>query len=223
MTDYISTRWYRAPELLMGSEDYTEAIDMWAIGCIFAELLSRKPFLPGADTENQLKLILNMIGLPDDDSIEISGSSDLNVPKELRVKEGEETKKFAKKFSKTDKVAKDLLKKMLMFNPSKRISINDALKHEFFEDLHYDPDEPTTSYVSAFDFDFEKYDLSISQTAEEIYNEILLYHSAKAQKQYLKNRKKYPNGMLHLKYGDPKEMKKKQEDAKSKMKALLTK
>ena len=52
MTDYISTRWYRAPELLLGSEYYTTAVDMWSIGCILAELLIRKPFLPGTDTEN---------------------------------------------------------------------------------------------------------------------------------------------------------------------------
>jgi serine/threonine protein kinase len=69
MTDYVSTRWYRAPELLLGSEDYTMSVDMWAIGCIFAELLTRRPFLPGSDSENQLKLIINMIGVPDKETI----------------------------------------------------------------------------------------------------------------------------------------------------------
>lgn len=221
MTDYISTRWYRAPELLMGSEDYTESIDMWAIGCIFAELLTRKPFLPGSDTENQMKLIVNMIGLPSQEAMDSCGGANVKFASDITVPEGEETKKFVKKFEETDNIAKDLLKKMLKFNPSKRISIDDALKHEFFEDLHYEPDEPTTSYVSAFDFDFEKYELTISQTKEEIYDEIMLYHSAKAQKTYLKNRKKYPNGMLYLKYGNDKELKQKQEDAKAKMKEIL--
>lgn len=64
MTDYISTRWYRAPELLFGSEDYTTAVDVWSIGCIFAELLTRTAFLPGTDTEHQLQIIIEMIGLP---------------------------------------------------------------------------------------------------------------------------------------------------------------
>jgi serine/threonine protein kinase len=222
MTEYISTRWYRAPELLVGSEDYTESIDMWAIGCIFAELLTRKPFLPGSDSEDQMKLIINMIGLPDDDSVEISEGCNLHVPDSLRVKNGEETKRFAKKFGKIDKVAKDLLKKMLQFNPSKRISVDDALKHEFFEELHLDGDEPTTTYVSPYDFDFEKYELTIPETAAEIYEEILLYHSAKAQKAYLKNRKKYPNGMLYLKYGEKKQLRKRHEDAREKMKAILS-
>ena len=64
MTDYISTRWYRAPELLFGSEDYTTAVDVWSIGCIFAELLTRSAFLPGTDTEHQLQIIIEMIGVP---------------------------------------------------------------------------------------------------------------------------------------------------------------
>lgn len=216
MTDYVSTRWYRAPELLLGSEDYTMSVDMWAIGCIFAELLTRRPFLPGADSENQLKLIINMVGVPDKETIKFCGGSDVNLIGEVKMDDNGETKKFSKKFVSTDKVAKDLLKKMLVFNPAKRITINDALKHEFFEDLHYEEDEPTTTYVSAFDFDFEKYELTISQTREEIYEEIMLYHSTKAQKKYLKNRKKYPNGMLYLKYGSGKS-----DDPKDKMKKIL--
>jgi len=221
MTDYVSTRWYRAPELLLGSEDYTMSVDMWAIGCIFAELLTRKPFLPGADTENQLKLIVNMIGSPDKDLLSFYNSEHIRIPKDIKVSDNGETDKFAKRFAKVDNVSKDLLKKMLLFDPNKRISINDALKHEFFEDLHFEADEPTTSYVSAFDFDFEKYNLTTNQTKGEIYAEILLYHSAKAQKAYLKNRKKYPTGMLHLKYEQPKNKDAFVEDPKAKMKELL--
>jgi serine/threonine protein kinase len=50
MTDYVATRWYRAPELLLAHKDYTPAIDIWSVGCIFAELLKRKPLLPGVDS-----------------------------------------------------------------------------------------------------------------------------------------------------------------------------
>ena len=52
LTDYVATRWYRAPELLLSWRDYTESVDVWSVGCIFAELLRRKPFLPGMDTKN---------------------------------------------------------------------------------------------------------------------------------------------------------------------------
>lgn len=54
LTDYVTTRWYRAPELLLSASEYTSAVDMWSVGCIFAEMLKRIPFLPGKDTENQI-------------------------------------------------------------------------------------------------------------------------------------------------------------------------
>ena len=50
MTDYVATRWYRAPEVLLSFKKYTNAMDMWSVGCIFGELLLRKPILPGNDT-----------------------------------------------------------------------------------------------------------------------------------------------------------------------------
>lgn len=56
MTEYVVTRWYRAPELLLSCEHYTAAIDMWSVGCILAELLGRKPLLPGKDYVDQLKV-----------------------------------------------------------------------------------------------------------------------------------------------------------------------
>lgn len=71
---------------------------MWAIGCIFAELLTRRPFLPGADSENQLKLIINMIGVPDKETLKFCGGQDVNLIGEVKMDESGETKKFSKKF-----------------------------------------------------------------------------------------------------------------------------
>lgn len=123
----------------------------------------------------------------------------LNIFEKLET-EGKENM-FEKTFANVDPIAVDLLQKMLEYDPEKRITIEDALKHEFIGDLHYAPDEPTTTSVSAFDFDFEVYDLSIEEQKELILDEIALYHSKKAQKKYIKYKKKYPNGMLYKKYG----------------------
>ena len=57
MTDYVATRWYRAPEVILSWKKYTKAIDMWSIGCILAELVGRKPIFPGSDSQHQLQLI----------------------------------------------------------------------------------------------------------------------------------------------------------------------
>ena len=60
MTEYVVTRWYRAPELLLNSSDYTAAIDVWSVGCIFMELMTRKPLFPGKDHVNQMRLLIEV-------------------------------------------------------------------------------------------------------------------------------------------------------------------
>jgi serine/threonine protein kinase len=69
LTDYVATRWYRPPELLLCAKEYTTAVDVWSVGCIFAEMLRRKPFLPGADTKSQIELICEHLGTPNVDDI----------------------------------------------------------------------------------------------------------------------------------------------------------
>ena len=64
MTDYIATRWYRAPELLLGSKDYSKEVDMWALGCLIAELYNGKAVFPGTSTVNQLERVIAWTGSP---------------------------------------------------------------------------------------------------------------------------------------------------------------
>lgn len=85
---------------------------------------------------------------------------------------------------------------MLVFDPNKRITVDDALAHPYFKDLHAPEDEPTTSLVSGFDFDFELYDLSNTEIKDMIYKEIMLYHESKRVEEYENDKKKYPDGML---------------------------
>lgn len=63
MTEYVVTRWYRAPELLLNCSEYTAAIDVWSVGCIFMELLNREPLFPGRDYVQQLRLITEVNSL----------------------------------------------------------------------------------------------------------------------------------------------------------------
>lgn len=65
-TDYIATRWYRAPEVILSWKRYTAAIDVWSVGCILAELINRKPLLPAASEQEQIQLITNLIGMPEE-------------------------------------------------------------------------------------------------------------------------------------------------------------
>eukprot|EP00954_Amorphochlora_amoebiformis_P029779 1393660-Amorphochlora_amoeboformis.AAC.1 len=64
LTEYVATRWYRAPEIMLSWKEYTKAIDVWSVGCIFAEILGRKPLFPGEDYINQLHRIISVLGTP---------------------------------------------------------------------------------------------------------------------------------------------------------------
>ena len=70
MTEYVTTRWYRAPEIIVGWSHYSSAVDIWAVGCIEAELLGRTPLFPGADSVKQLELTANFLGQPPPDFIQ---------------------------------------------------------------------------------------------------------------------------------------------------------
>ena len=69
LTDYVATRWYRAPEILLGSTEYTAAVDMWSVGCILGEMLTCKPMFPGNSTMNQLDRIVAVVGRPGADDL----------------------------------------------------------------------------------------------------------------------------------------------------------
>jgi len=69
LTDYVATRWYRAPEILLGSTKYGKPIDMWSVGCILGEMLNSKPVFPGNSTMNQLDRIVQLTGRPTSEDI----------------------------------------------------------------------------------------------------------------------------------------------------------
>ena len=74
LTDYIATRWYRAPEILLGSQRYSKAIDMWSVGCILGELLGGTTMFPGTSTLNQLSRICEFTGMPTAQDLESANS-----------------------------------------------------------------------------------------------------------------------------------------------------
>ena len=71
LTKYVVTRWYRAPEVVLLNQNYNEGIDMWAVGCVFAELMSRQPLFPGKNHLNQVQMIQQFVGKLSDEDLAI--------------------------------------------------------------------------------------------------------------------------------------------------------
>ncbi|THU99147.1 Pkinase-domain-containing protein [Dendrothele bispora CBS 962.96] len=140
LTEYVATRWYRAPEIMLAFRRYNTAIDVWSIGCIFAELLTGKPLFKGKDYVDQLNKILNVLGTPDDAVIRKIGSEKAQAyVRSLPIKKSVPFKKI---IPHADHQALDLLKKMLTFDPDERITVPEALEHPWLSAYHDDADEP---------------------------------------------------------------------------------
>lgn len=79
MTGYVSTRYYRAPEIMLTWQKYDVEVDIWSAGCIFAEMLEGKPLFPGKDHVNQFSIITELLGTPPDDVIQTIGSENVRA------------------------------------------------------------------------------------------------------------------------------------------------
>lgn len=64
MTEYVATRWYRAPEILFGSHNYSKAVDIWSVGCILGEMIVGKAIFAGTSTLNQIEKVIELLGRP---------------------------------------------------------------------------------------------------------------------------------------------------------------
>ena len=138
LTMYVTTRWYRAPELLCFNTAYGEAVDMWSAGCIVAELLLRRPLFQGTDPLNQLEQVVQLIGRPSEADLEnVMNESALQFLENLPQSEAQ----LEETLSMASASAIELIRGMLRFNPETRISADEALRHPYLEE--YAPDTAT--------------------------------------------------------------------------------
>lgn len=151
LTDYVATRWYRAPEILLSSSRYTFGVDMWACGCILGELINGKPIFPGTSTMNQLDRILEVTGRPtaeDIDSIQSPFAATM-----LESMRAPDTPRLDAMFPSASPEALDLLSKLMQFNPDKRISAEEALRHPYCAQFHNPDDEPSAPGIITIPID----------------------------------------------------------------------
>jgi len=151
LTEYVVTRWYRAPEIVLSSDKYTKAVDMWSVGCIFAELLGRKPLFPGSDHVQQLNCILDVLGTPHPSHLQ-------HVPDKARryiaALPRSAQKPLADIYPSATEEALQLLGSMLCWDPSRRCTVEAALEHAYLAAFHNPAAEPVAE--TPFDFDLEE-------------------------------------------------------------------
>ncbi|XP_074293110.1 mitogen-activated protein kinase homolog NTF3-like [Silene latifolia] len=170
-TDYIVTRWYRAPELLLNCDTYGPAIDVWSVGCIFAELLGQEPLFPGDNRLDQLMAIIDILGTQKDSNLGfITNPEVLSLLKSWYRAPGID---FGYLFPNADLWGLDLLSKMLEFNPQKRITAAEALQHPYFQNMYDHHKRQPTPFPCQINVDA---DVGVEQIRNMIWREMLLYH-----------------------------------------------
>ncbi|GKV37095.1 hypothetical protein SLEP1_g45161 [Rubroshorea leprosula] len=131
-TSWVVTLWYRAPELLLGTEHYSKEIDMWSVGCIMAELLKKEPLFKGKSELDQLNSMVSVLGTPTVKNwpglSNLPGVSNVNFAKQPE-------NKLRQKFPVLSNLGVDLLQKLLTYDPKRRITAKSALSHGWFREF----------------------------------------------------------------------------------------
>ena len=132
-TEYISTRWYRAPECLLTDGYYNFKMDIWGVGCVFFEMLSLMPLFPGDDEIDQVNKIHHILGSPSEELFNKLLSKSIRTDILYEHQNGIGIKRFLPNVSNE---CIDLIQQMLIYDPEKRITAKQALNHSYFKDLN---------------------------------------------------------------------------------------
>ena len=135
LTEYVSTRWYRAPELMLKQTNYSQSIDIFALGCIMAELYLGRPLFPGRTESEQLMTIVTVLGTPTQiewpEGHQIARAKGITFPNVMKQNAIQELLEPAG----ANLQAINLLQQMLKFDSNRRITASSALRHNFFNNV----------------------------------------------------------------------------------------
>ncbi|EKU21961.1 mitogen-activated protein kinase 4 [Nannochloropsis gaditana CCMP526] len=133
LSEYVVTRWYRAPEILLNPRNYSKPVDIWAVGTIFGELLARKPMFPAHNYDHLIRLQTRTLGSPSEENLkwvtrEKARTFMRSLPQYPR-------RDFKSLYPEASGPALDLLEKILQWDPAKRPTAAEALSHPYFDDI----------------------------------------------------------------------------------------
>ncbi|XP_019864495.1 PREDICTED: mitogen-activated protein kinase 14-like isoform X2 [Amphimedon queenslandica] len=173
MTGYVTTRFWRAPEVLLQWMHYDQKVDIWSVGCILAELLTGRVLFFGKNYRDHLNTILQICGTPDEEMMSKIDSDDARTY--IRSLPTFAKKNFKEYFTGANPLAVDLLEKLLHLDPDRRPSAAEALEHPYFSWLHRSDDEPICD--QQYTDETEDKDLDTEAWKRLIYDELLIPYS----------------------------------------------
>lgn len=182
MTPYVVTRYYRAPEVIVGMK-YKENVDIWSVGCIFAEIVKGEILLPGKDYIDQWNKVTQILGTPPADFFkQLQPSVRMYCESQPRYKGRSFNDLFPDDMFPKDtledhaktKHARDLLSKMLQIDPSKRITVDEALQHPYVN-IWYDPAEVHAPPPKQYNHKLDERNVPLHQWKELIYEEVKVF------------------------------------------------
>lgn len=136
-TEYVCTRWYRAPEVMLTYGSYNKAIDIWSVGCILAEMISSRPIFPGKHPCHQMDLIFDVLGTQHD----LDWIVNDNVRSYIQKFPLKEKMSWKTLYPNANDEALHLLDRMLTFHPNKRPNVEECLEHPYLQDYRDSNDE----------------------------------------------------------------------------------
>jgi len=175
LTEYVVTRFYRAPEVMLCSHQYSKAIDIWSAGCTFGELVSKKYLFPGENYLNQIKVIVELLGtIADEDLMFIQNDHAKSYVKSFK---NMPKKNLQQVLNFNDKEGVDLIGRMIVFNPEKRLKVEECLEHPYVKSIKED-DIIDPKFEGKLNFDFENNENADTEyLVKLLVNEITCYDS----------------------------------------------
>mmetsp|Transcript_9853 Transcript_9853/g.8802 ORF Transcript_9853/g.8802 Transcript_9853/m.8802 type:complete len:376 (+) Transcript_9853:72-1199(+) len=173
LTDYVATRWYRAPEILLGSKNYTKGVDIWAVGAILGEMINGRPIFPGTSTMNQIERILEVTHIPTKEDVEsiqspFAATMLTTISEEVNLI----FKELPDVFPTASPEALDVISSCFKFNPSLRPTSEDLLKHIFTSEFHNEEEEPIYPNGPIVLMVDDNIKLTAQQYRDQLYQEI---------------------------------------------------